>query len=118
MAECGLKPGSVVFLEFKVKFKVSNFSVNHSRNKYCELFIRKNFLSFDNFSHIYTIFLATHVQNSWCYGKILATNYLQLTTAFWMFIEGYYLHQRVAVSVFSTESHVLRYQLFAWGIIV
>jgi len=49
--------------------------------------------------------------------KLLSTlaNYTQLSNTAWMFVEGLFLHNRIAVSVFNSNPPLKLYYCIGWG---
>lgn len=51
-----------------------------------------------------------------CEAFYFALEYFKTVTFAWMFIEGFYLHNTVVVTVFSEEPKLWRYLVAGWGI--
>ncbi|CAH1788539.1 unnamed protein product [Owenia fusiformis] len=51
-----------------------------------------------------------------CKTVLVISQYSIMANIFWMFVEGLYLHNRVAVAVFSKDPHFALYGFIGWGL--
>jgi len=58
------------------------------------------------------------LQDVVCKSLTALRQYLAVANTAWMFVEGLYLHQRVAVSVFNTTHRFYLYHAIGWGLFV